>query len=99
MLDINVDILEPIRRSPSSAVPKSVVSAANNVYEVVRPKMDWHSLALSKGQESLEDLLPYSWRNDQFESVGSAFRLSDGKWVSALHVFDLETPWMLAPIF
>lgn len=35
------------------------------------------------------DLLPYQYRNDKYYSVGSAFRLEDGSFVSAAHVLQL----------
>ena len=34
-------------------------------------------------------LLPYQYRNDKYYSVGSAFRIKNGKFVSAAHVFGL----------
>lgn len=58
-------------------------------FEVVleKPKTD----SLSYEKELPFDLLPFQVRNDKFQSIGTAFALPDGNFVSAAHVVSLAS--------
>ncbi len=70
-------------------IPSDITAAASaNVFEVVvaKPKTDPFSYA-----EPLPlDLLSYSERNDPYYSIGTAFALKNGRFISAAHVFSLD---------
>ena len=56
-------------------------------YEVVVAKPTKETVVYER--ELPLHLLPFQYRNDKFYSVGSAFRIDDGKFISAAHVFNL----------
>ncbi|MDH5600900.1 MAG: serine protease [Gammaproteobacteria bacterium] len=56
-------------------------------YEVVIAKPTEETVTYEK--ELPLHLLPFQYRNDKYYSVGSAFRIEGGKFVSAAHVFRL----------
>ncbi|MDO9400541.1 MAG: serine protease [Polaromonas sp.] len=56
-------------------------------YEVVVEKPKTDSLSYEKPLPL--DLLPYRERNDKYESIGTAFALANGQFVSAAHVVSL----------
>ncbi|MFH2115552.1 MAG: ankyrin repeat domain-containing protein, partial [Spirochaetota bacterium] len=61
-----------------------------NVFEVVvrKPTED----TIRYAERLPIELLPYAERNDEYLSVGTAFALRDGRFISAAHVFALERP-------
>lgn len=56
-------------------------------YEVVVAKPTKETVVYER--ELPLHLLPFQYRNDKFYSVGSAFRIDGGKFISAAHVFNL----------
>lgn len=58
-------------------------------FEVVLAKPTKDPLRYEK--ELPYDLLPFQVRNDKYESIGTAFALSDGKFISAAHVLGLAS--------
>ena len=58
-------------------------------FEVVVEKPMTDSLSYEK--ELPFDLLPYRVRNDRYESIGTAFALAGGQFVSAAHVMNLHS--------
>ncbi|MGD9940984.1 MAG: ankyrin repeat domain-containing protein [Clostridia bacterium] len=65
-----------------------------NVFEVVvrKPTVD----TVRYAERLPIELLPYAERNDAYVSVGTAFALRDGRFISAAHVFGLERPTLRA---
>lgn len=58
-------------------------------YEVVLEKPTKDSLSYEK--ELPFDLLPFRERNDKYQSIGTAFALTEGQFVSAAHVVSLAS--------
>ncbi|WP_243649274.1 S1 family peptidase [Luteibacter rhizovicinus] len=54
-------------------------------FEVVLPKADESTVTYEKPLPL--DLLPFQFRNDKYVSIGTAFAVSDGHFVTAFHVF------------
>jgi serine protease Do len=57
-------------------------------FEVVVPKPANDPLTYEKPLPL--DLLPYQYRNDKYESVGTAFSIGNGRYVTAGHVFAVD---------
>ena len=72
-------------------LPSAVMVALRGAtFEVVvqKPTKD----ALTYEKELPFDLLPFRQRNDKYESIGTAFALDNGQFVSAAHVVNLASP-------
>jgi len=83
---IAVALLRALPLFPLDAVsPELTDRMARNVFEVVvrKPEAD----PLGYAERLPLELLPFADRNDPYYSVGTAFALSDGRFVSAGHVF------------
>lgn len=78
-----------ITTSPVGAIPsKEIVEKVKAcVYEVVIPKQEGGSISYEKALPF--DLLPYAIRNDDYYSIGSAFSIGQGEFVTAAHVVNL----------
>lgn len=68
---------------PSNLVAK----VKNSVYEVIVPKLKDGDITYEK--ELPMHLVPYAIRTDKYYSIGSAFKISGSKFVSASHVMIL----------
>ena len=63
-------------------------SIDQNVFEVVLLKPTADSLSYEKPLPL--DLIPFNERNDKYLSIGTAFAISENKFLTAAHVFFLE---------
>lgn len=68
---------------------KVLTALSKATYEVVLEKPTTDSLSYEK--ELPFDLLPFKERNDKYQSVGTAFALGGGQYVSAAHVMTLAS--------
>jgi serine protease Do len=66
-----------------------VKSVRQNVYEVVIPKFEDTDISCEKTLPL--EKLTYRERNDKFVSLGTAFSIEANKFISAAHVFNLQT--------
>ncbi len=67
--------------------PEVQTKIFNSVFEVVVDKIESTNITYEK--ELPLDRLPFSVRNDKYNSVGTAFLMDDGQFYSASHVFSL----------
>lgn len=67
--------------------PKIVKKLQQNVFEVVIEKPTEDPLTYEK--ELPWDRIPYQIRNDKYDSIGTAFLLTDGHFYTAAHVLNL----------
>lgn len=75
---------------PAEELGNKVLTALGKAtYEVVLEKPTSDSLSYEK--ELPFDLLPFKERNDRYQSVGTAFALEGGHYVSAAHVMPLAS--------
>ena len=79
---------------PVSQTKSSVFETINqSVFEVITPRK---TEAQTEYFSAIPwDKLPYSMRNDRYDSLGSAFSIELGKYISAAHVF--EAPFYPTP--
>ncbi len=76
-------------KSGHSAIDESIIKKIDAaVFEVVIPKPAEDSLKYEK--ELPLDLLPYSERNDNYYSIGTAFAVEKNRFISAAHVIQLN---------
>lgn len=66
-----------------------VKEVRKNVYEVVIPKFEDTDIRYDRALPL--EKLSYRERNDKFVSLGTAFSIEDNKFLSAAHVFNLQT--------
>lgn len=69
---------------------KSTIQLINrSVFEVVTPKIPDPGIKYNKPLDPSH--LPFSQRNDNYLSIGTAFSIAGNHFISAAHVFDLQT--------
>src|SRR5271169_4338949 len=80
----------------TTAAPDWVSVVSRNVFEVVLQKPDTDPFVY---QERLPlELIPYSQRVDTKYSIGTSFAIGNGLFVSAAHVFSLESQTLREPL-
>jgi len=73
----------------SNAIDKKLFTQfRQSVFEVVIPKNEDNFVKYEKPLPV--DKLPFNIRQDKYDSIGTAFSIENGKFVSAAHVFDLH---------
>lgn len=78
----------PTLNIPNNDQGKILQYVSDKVYQVLVKKKKDHLVTYSK--EIPKDDLPFELRESDFMSVGSAFSLSPGKYLSCAHVFNLH---------
>lgn len=86
VLSILLFLLVPFNlyANPTTEILESV---SKYVYEVVVKKVESDSIKYEK--ELPLHLIPFSIRKDEYYSIGSAFAMGEGKFISAAHVINL----------
>lgn len=79
-----------VSRAESAAglSPQIVNKLGRAVFEVVTPKIE--DVGITYEKPLPWDKLPFKERNDKYQSIGTAFTISKGRFVSAAHVFAPE---------
>ena len=81
----------PLTPPPTSEVKLGQIlkMAKDKVYQILvkRPK----EIYVTYDRELPYDLLPFEMRNSEYISIGSAFSIKPGKYISCAHVFGLHT--------
>ena len=71
--------------------PDILKSIRAATFEVVLRKPDNESPAIQYDKPLPLDLLPFSVRNDKYESIGTAFAIAPGRFVTAAHVTNVAS--------
>ena len=87
VLTVFAGLVQTVRAEDLSA--EVLQSLRKATFEVVLEKPTTDSLTYEKPLPF--DLLPYRVRNDKYESIGTAFALDNGQFVSAAHVMGLAS--------
>jgi len=73
----------------TSIAPELFRSLNKSVFEVIIPKVEDSFMEYEK--ELPLDKVPFRQRNDKYFTIGTAFSIEKGKFISAAHVFDIST--------
>ena len=83
-------------RSDMQLTEEQYVRLLKAVFEVVSPQQEDKNIIYE--EELPVHLVPYKHRKSPYRGIGTAFAIDQNRFVSAAHVFDLDSPSLLGPL-